>query len=361
MHFDSRISIFKTKLSDGYPGNKIVIQNLPIMKYRKLENTDLALSVITFGAWAAGGWMWGGTERKVAIEAIRDSFSLGVTSIDTAPIYGQGTSEEIVGEAIKGIPRHHVQILTKYGMRWDLKKGDFAFKSKKNSGEAIDIYKYAGKESIVKECEDSLKRLGTDYIDLYQIHWPATTTPIAESMEAVAKLIEQGKVRYAGVCNYNADQLAEAGKYVRVVSDQVPYSMVNRGIETELVPYCLEHRKSILAYSPLERGLLTGKLSPGYQFAEGDHRQFVPFFKGENIARTNAFLQGIEPIADGHDLTLGQLVLLWTLEQPGITIALAGARNSEQAVQNAKAADKELTHQEIKIISEHLDKLELIA
>lgn len=179
------------------------------MKYRKLGNTDLELSVITFGAWAAGGWMWGGADRKQAVEAIKAGYDVGMTSIDTAPIYGQGTSEEIVGEAIKGIPRDKVQILTKFGMRWDLDtpKGDFAMHSKDNYGKDIDIYKYAGKESVIKECEDSLKRLGTDYIDLLQIHWPDTTTPITETFEAVAKLIEQGKVRYAGVCNYDVEQM----------------------------------------------------------------------------------------------------------------------------------------------------------
>src|ERR1700744_5513173 len=261
------------------------------MNYRKLANTDLALSEVTFGAWAAGGWMWGGTERKDAVAAIRVSYSLGVTSIDTAPIYGQGTSEEIVGEAIRGLQRDKIQILTKYGMRWDLKKGDFAFSSKKNSGENIDIYKYAGKESIIKECEDSLKRLGTDYIDLYQIHWPDSTTTIQESMEAVSRLIEQGKVRYAGVCNYDAAQLAEAGKYITLASDQVPYSMVKRGIETELIPYCLDNNKSILAYSPLERGLLTGKIRPGHVFSSVDHLKDVPFFQDENLRRTDEFLE----------------------------------------------------------------------
>ncbi|MDB5110168.1 MAG: aldo/keto reductase [Mucilaginibacter sp.] len=329
------------------------------MKYRKLGNTDLQLSVVTFGAWAAGGWMWGGTERKEAIDAIRASYSLGVTSIDTAPIYGQGTSEEIVGEAIKGIPRDKIQIITKYGMRWDLKKGDFGFSSKNNSGQDIDIYKYAGSESIIKECEDSLKRLGTDYIDLYQIHWPDSTTPIEESMKAVAKLIEQGKVRYAGVCNYDASQMAEAEKYINLVSDQVPYSMVNRSIEEELVPYCLENNKSILAYSPLERGLLTGKMQPGHQFAAGDHRKDLFYFKDENLKRTNDFLNQIKPIADGKHLTLGQLVILWTLEQPAITIALVGARNSEQAIQNARAIDKSLSIEEIDFISEKLASLKL--
>ncbi|ASU33433.1 aldo/keto reductase [Mucilaginibacter xinganensis] len=331
------------------------------MKYRKIANTDLLLSEVTFGAWAAGGWMWGGTERSEAIAAIRNSYDLGVTSIDTAPIYGQGTSEEIVGEAIKDIPRQQVQILTKYGMRWDLKKGDFGFSSKQNDGKAIDIYKYAGKESIIKECEDSLKRLGTDYIDLYQIHWPDSTTPISESMEAVGRLIDQGKVRYAGVCNYDAGQLAEASKYVNVVTDQVPYSMVKRGIEAELIPYCLENNKSILAYSPLERGLLTGKMKPGHQFADGDHRASVSFFKDENLKRTNNFLDLIKPIADDKGLTIGQLVILWTLQQPGITIALVGARNSEQALANAKAIDSNLTPGEVQTISAHLAALQLIS
>jgi aryl-alcohol dehydrogenase-like predicted oxidoreductase len=330
------------------------------MKYRKLGETDLNISVVTFGAWAAGGWMWGGTERKEAVEAIKASYDLGVTSIDTAPIYGQGTSEEIVGEAIKGIPRDKVQILTKYGMRWDLAKGEFGFKSKNNDGKDIDIYKYAAKESIIKECEDSLRRLGTDYIDLYQIHWPDSTTPIQETMEAVDQLIQQGKVRYAGVCNYSAEQMKEAEKYISLASNQVPYSMVKRGIEKDVVPYCLENGNGILAYSPLERGLLTGKMKPGYQFAEGDHRAGIYFFKDENLARTNAFLEKIKPIADGKDLTLGQLVILWTLEQPGITIALVGARNAAQSVQNAKAIDKTLTEEEIGIISKELGKLVLV-
>jgi aryl-alcohol dehydrogenase-like predicted oxidoreductase len=331
------------------------------MKYRKLGNTDLQLSEVTFGAWAAGGWMWGGTERKDAIDAIKASYSLGVTSIDTAPIYGQGTSEEIVGEAIKGISRDRVQILTKYGMRWDLKKGDFAFSSKNNNGSDIDIYKYAGKESIIKECEDSLKRLGTDYIDLYQIHWPDSTTPIEESMEAVARLIKEGKVRYAGVSNYDAKQMAEAEKYVDVVSNQVPYSMVKRSIEEELIPYCLQNNKSILAYSPLERGLLTGKMKPGYKFSAGDHRSEISFFKDENLKRTDDFLELIKPIADEKNLTIGQLVLLWTLAQPGITITLVGARNSEQAIVNAKAIDSSLSSEEISLISGHLANLQLVS
>lgn len=320
------------------------------MQYRKLGETDLSVSVITFGAWAAGGWMWGKTERKDAVEAIRAAYDAGVTSIDTAPIYGQGTSEEIVGEAIKGLSREKVQILTKFGMRWDLAKGEFGFASKDNSGKDIDIYKYAGKESVIKECEDSLKRLGTDYIDLYQIHWPDSTTSIDETFEAVTKLIGQGKVRYAGVCNYNAAQMAEAEKTLKLASNQVPYSMVNRGIEEETLPYCVRHHKAVLAYSPLERGLLTGKITPGYSFQPGDHRANHTHFQPEFIERTNRFLQKIKPIADEKGATLSQLVLRWTVEKPGITIALAGARNAAQSVQNAGAMDFELSPREFGLI-----------
>jgi aryl-alcohol dehydrogenase-like predicted oxidoreductase len=329
------------------------------MEYRKLASSDLDISAISFGAWAAGGWMWGGTEKNDAIRAIRKAYDLGVSSIDTAPIYGQGTSEEIVGEAIKGLRRDKVQILTKYGMRWDLAKGDFAFKSADTKGKGIDIYKYAGAKSIIKECEDSLRRLGTDYIDLYQIHWPDPTTPIEETMGTVARLIEQGKVRHAGVCNYNTGQLKEAQKYVDIVSNQVPYSMVKRDIEEDVVPYCLEQNISILAYSPLERGLLTGKMEPGHVFQQGDHRAELYFFTDENIKRTSAFLDEIRPLAAEKGATLAQLVLRWTIEQPGITIALAGARNERQSVENAGAININLSSEELAFISRKLKRLRL--
>lgn len=330
------------------------------MEYRKIGNSELELSVITFGAWAAGGWMWGGNDRSDAVKAIRASHELGVTSIDTAPAYGQGLSEEIVGEAIRDLPRDRVQVLTKFGLRWDLTKGELSFKSKDNHGRDIEIYRYAGKESIITECENSLRRLGTDYIDLYQIHWPDKTTPIQESMEAVAKLIQQGKVRYAGVCNYHAGQLQEAQKYVPLISDQTPYSMIKRDIEKETVPYCLQNNLSILAYSPLERGLLTGKMKPGHRFAAGDHRVNLYYFKDENIARTNNFLGKIKPLAKEKNATLSQLVLCWTIEQPGITIVLAGARNATQATENAGAVRVKLSKEEIAFITSELDKLALV-
>ncbi len=328
------------------------------MNYRKLGETDLNVSVITFGAWAAGGWMWGSTDRKEAVEAIKAAYAEGMTSIDTAPIYGMGVSEEIVGEAIKDIPRDKVQILTKFGMRWDFTspKGDFAMHSKDNDGNEIDIYKYSGKESVIKECEDSLKRLGTDYIDLYQIHWPDSTTPIEETFEAVAKLIEQGKIRYAGVCNYNAAQMAEAEKIVKLASNQIPFSMVNRVMENETIPYCIEHKKSVLAYSPLQRGLLTGKIKTGQVFEEGDTRNGNRFYTDEFITKANQLLAKLKPLADEKNATLSQLVLRWTVERPGVTIALAGARNAQQSIQNAGAMKFDLSKEEISFINELVER-----
>jgi aryl-alcohol dehydrogenase-like predicted oxidoreductase len=327
------------------------------MEYRKLGSTDLEVSAITFGAWAAGGWMWGGSDTSEAIKAIKSAYAQGVTTIDTAPVYGQGASEEIVGEAIKDLSRDKVQILTKFGLRWDIAKGVFHFHSKDNQGRDIDIYKYASKKSIIKEVEDSLKRLRTDYIDLYQIHWPDTSTPIQETFEAVAQLIQDGKVRHAGVCNYSVDQMKEAEKYVNLASNQVPFSMVNKGIEIEIVPYCIKNNKSILAYSPLERGLLTGKMRPGQPFGQGDHRANNPFFSEQSIIKTNAFLEKIKPIANAKGVTLAQLVLKWTLERPGITIALAGARNETQSLQNAAATTFDLNPDELYFINRELEKI----
>jgi aryl-alcohol dehydrogenase-like predicted oxidoreductase len=302
----------------------------------------------------------GGSDRKEAVDAIKASYDAGVTSIDTAPAYGQGLSEEIVAEAIQGIPRERVQILTKFGLRWDVQQGAFFFRSKDNDGRDIDMHKYASKESVMEECENCLRRLKTDYIDLFQIHWPDSTTPVEETMEALLKLQEQGKILAAGVCNYSPALMKEAEKTISLASNQVPYSMVLRDIEKELVPYSIDNNKSIIAYSPLQRGLLTGKIKPGHTFGEGDTREGNRFYTTENITRINSMLDGLRSLAAEKNATLAQLVLRWTVDQPGITIALAGARNAEQAVQNAKAADVKLTKEDIAFINDRLGKLELV-
>jgi aryl-alcohol dehydrogenase-like predicted oxidoreductase len=330
------------------------------METRKLGRSDVKATVITFGAWAIGGWMWGGADRKEAVEAIRASLDHGVTSIDTAPAYGQGLSEELCGEAIRGTDRTKIQLLTKYGLSWDTTKGEFFFKSRDNKGKELLIHKLASKESIMKECENSLKRMGTDYIDLYQIHWPDSTTPVSETMEAMQRLIEQGKIKAAGVCNYSPELMKEAEKTIPHASNQVPFSMVNRDIEKEVVPYTRKNDIAIIAYSPLQRGLLTGKIKPGNRFNEGDTRDGNTYYSDENIRKVNAFLDKLQPLAKEKKATIGQLVIRWTIEQPGITIALVGARNAAQAIENAKASDIQLTSEELAYISGELAELKLI-
>lgn len=329
------------------------------MEKRKLGQSNLEVSVITFGAWAIGGWMWGGTNRKEALDALHAAIDMGVTSIDTAPAYGQGLSEEIVGEAIKGIDRSKVEILTKFGIRWDTREGEYYFTSYDNMGNPIDLHKFSSRDSVIKECEESLRRLGTDYIDLYQIHWPDKTTPISETMDALNRLKEQGKIREAGVSNYSVDEMEEAGKYVLLASNQVPYSMINRKIEKDVVPYAIENKISILAYSPLQRGLLTGKIKPGHQFNEGDSRQGNIFYTDENINRVNQFLDKLRPLAESKNATLSQLIIRWTIEQEGITIALCGARNRQQVTENAGAAGIKLSSSELSFIRSELEKFEM--
>lgn len=328
------------------------------MEKRRLGKSDLLVSPIAFGAWAIGGWMWGGSDRKESIRAIHACLDHGITTIDTAPIYGFGHSEKLLGEAIKG-KRDKYEILTKAGMRWEGTKGEYYFTTIDNDGRSRDVYKYSGRESIIHECEESLDRLGTDYIDLYQIHWPDNSTPVEETMEALQLLLQQGKIRAIGVSNYSLEQMERAISVVDLSSNQLPYSMVRRGIEEEIVPWCVENNCGILAYSPLQRGLLTGKITPETSFAPGDSRPEMPHFKINNLIKTNLFLDTITPLAEEKGATLSQLVIQWTLQQPGITVALVGARNEKQVEQNAGSAQVDLSENEVNLINAELDNLEL--
>jgi len=328
------------------------------MKKRRVGGSELEISPVVLGAWAIGGWMWGGTDRKESVRAIHACLGQGITSIDTAPIYGFGLSEEIIGEAIKG-KRERFEILTKAGMRWGASRGVHYFTTTDNEGVKREVYKYSARESIINECEESLRRLGTDYIDLYQIHWPDESTPIAETMEALQLLMEQGKIRAAGVSNYSVKQMTEASEVIKLSSNQLPYSMVRREIEGEIVPWCLENQCGILAYSPLQRGLLTGKITPEYPFAPGDSRPELPHFKINNLIKINHFLESIRPVAEEKKVTLSQLVIGWTLQQPGITAALVGARTDRQVKENAASAGLRLTGEEMERINSELDRLVL--
>lgn len=328
------------------------------MKKVKLGKSDLEVTEIVFGAWAIGGWLWGGADKNDAIKAIREAVDLGMTTIDTAAVYGFGHSEKVVSEAIQG-KRDKVQILTKYGLRWDSREGKLFFLSKDNDSNPKRIHKFAGKDSVKYECEQSLKRLNTDYIDLYQIHWPDITTPIEETMEAIKELIREGKVRNAGVCNYSVGEQDKAFQSILLASNQVPYSMVNRGIEKDVIPHAIKNNIGILAYSPLQRGVLTGKITENYTFNEGDNRVTNPFFTGDNLKNINSFLQEIKPIADEKNATLAQLVIQWTIQQPGISAVLVGARNPGQVKENIHAANIELSESEISFINNKLSETKI--
>lgn len=330
------------------------------MTYRKLGKSDVEISAITFGAWAVGGWMWGGTDEEQSIAAIRQAVELGVTTIDTAAVYGFGRSEEIVAKAIAPYKRDDLQILTKFGLRWDITEpAPKRWDTTGRDGKPVTVSHWAKADGIIHECEQSLKRLNTDYIDVFQQHWPDPGTPVEESAIALTKLIEQGKIRAAGESNFPAELLDEISRQVPIASNQPPYSMVNRGIEKDVLPYCMENDIATIVYSPLQRGLLTGKITDGYEFKGDDHRANSPLFKGENLRRVNAFLNEIRPIAQAHSATLAQLVISWTLNRPGITAVLVGARNPQQAEENANALGLELTETETAEINEKLDDLEL--
>lgn len=320
------------------------------MTLRTLGKSTVQVSPVTFGAWAIGGWMWGGSEEEDSIAAIQSSIDFGVTSIDTAAIYGQGYSEELVGKAIKG-RRDKVQILTKCGMRWDDERGSEPWHTQNTKGEAITVTRNSKPDSIAIECDRSLKRLGVDVIDLYQIHWPDLTTPIADSIEAMEKLLKAGKIKAIGVSNYDVKQVATADQWLKdhgsgLASLQPPFSVINRGIETETLPYCRQMNVGVICYSPMERGLLTGKYGPDHKFPAGDHRTNYKAFKPEVRQAVQEALAKVKPIADQHSASFAQLIVNWTFSEPGITAALVGARNAEQAEHNAGAMRFTLTEAE---------------
>ncbi len=299
------------------------------METRQLGTSDVKITPILIGTWQAGKAMWVGIEDAETIKAIRAAFDAGITTVDTAEVYGNGHSEQVVAQALSDI-RDQVTYASKV----------FA-----------NHLKY---DQVMEACEGSLKNLKTDYIDLYQIHWPSGSfksevVPIEETMSALNKLKEQGKIRAIGVSNFSRAQLEEASQYGRIDSLQPPYFLFWRQIEKQTQPYCVENNISILAYSPLAQGLLTGKFGRGHKFEEGDNRTDNKLFKGENYERAQQALDKLRPIAERHQCNLAQLSLAWLIAQPQAN-AIAGARNAEQAVSNAKAAEVELSADELKEI-----------
>ncbi|MCM0590046.1 MAG: aldo/keto reductase [Gloeotrichia echinulata IR180] len=311
------------------------------MEKRSLGTSDVQITPIIIGTWQAGKKMWVGIEDADSIKTIRAAFEAGITTIDTAEVYGEGHSERIVAEAVSDV-RDRVEYATKV----------FA-----------NHLKY---EQVIEACDRSLKNLKTDYIDLYQIHWPAGAfnseiVPIAETISALNFLKEQGKIRAIGVSNFSGVQLAEASQYGRIDSLQPPYSLFWRQVEKDAMSYCIENNISIIAYSPLAQGLLTGKFAPDHKFDPGDNRAKNKLFQGENFERAQQALEKLRPIAERHNSTLAQLALAWLIAQPQ-TNAIAGARYPQQAIDNAKAAAVQLSPTDLaeidaigRIVTDHLD------
>jgi aryl-alcohol dehydrogenase-like predicted oxidoreductase len=292
------------------------------MQLRSLGTSDLKISPIIMGTWQAGKDMWAGIDDAETTRALRAAFEAGITTIDTAPIYGDGHSERMVGSALADV-RDQVVYATK------------VFSNQ---------LKYS---QVIEACHRSLKNLKTDYVDLYQIHWPSGSwggeiVPVEETIRAMNDLKRQGKIRAMGVSNFSRTQLEEAAGYGRIDSLQPPYSLFWRHVEKDAMPYCNANNITILAYSPLAQGLLTGKFGPDHKFAKGDHRSKNRLFKPENYRRVQEAQGKLLTIAERHKVSLARLALAWVIAQPG-TSAIAGARNAEQVRDNAKAAEVRLS------------------
>jgi aryl-alcohol dehydrogenase-like predicted oxidoreductase len=317
------------------------------MQTRQLGRSDLNLTTVGLGTWAIGGgdwdFGWGPQDDKESIAAIRRALDLGINWIDTAAIYGLGHAEEIVAKAITG-RRDEVIVATKCGLRW-------------RSGSTTPFGQLDA-ESVREEAEASLKRLNTEVIDLYQIHWPNPDKDIEEAWTAIAKLLEQGKVRYAGVSNFNVTQLKRVQAIHPVTSLQPPYNMLERGVEDEVLEYCVANHIGIVVYSPMKAGLLTGKYTKERvaNLPDGDWRRGSDEFKEPRLSVNLNLIEQLKPIAERNDISLGQLAIAWVLRRPEVTAAIVGARRPQQIEETIEAGDQMLSQQDIEQIQNLLEE-----
>jgi methylglyoxal reductase len=334
------------------------------MKYRPLGKSGIEASVVGFGAWAIGGWMWGGTKKNDPEGAIRAAIDHGINLIDTAPMYGYGRSEEFVGDALKGV-RDRVVLATKCGMVRYKKEGDKFFeaneqgRAKSDDENKVEVYINLRPAMIRQEIEESLRRLKTDRIDLYQTHWQDATTRTEDVMAELMKLKQEGKIRAIGCSNASPDQMERYLSVGQLDADQEQYSMLQRQHEADNLPFCRENSFAFLAYSPLALGVLTGKIGPDHEFGEGDVRRDNPWYQKENRPKVDALLDVVGSVAANKGVTIAQTVIAWTLEQPGCSHTLVGARNPDQAIANAKAGEVELTEGEIRTIRKVVNQTNL--
>jgi len=312
------------------------IENRTSLETRQLGNSDLKITPIGFGAWAIGGgnwdFGWGPQDDRESVDAILRALDGGLNWIDTAAIYGLGHSEEIVAKALAAT-KHKPYVFTKCSMRWD--------KDRK-------IYRSLKRDSVREEVENSLRRLKVDTIDLYQVHWPEPESEIEEGWEALARIKEEGKLRYIGVSNFNVEQMKRALKVAPITSLQPPYSLLSSAVEKEILPFCKQNNIGVINYSPMASGLLTGKMTAERIAAmpEDDWRRRAPQFKEPKLARNLKLVELLRTIGNAHNVQPGVVAIAWTLRNPAVTAAIVGARRADQVDGILPAASFRLHHDE---------------
>ncbi len=314
------------------------------MQARRLGNSDLDITPVGFGAWAlgGGGWAfaWGPQDDDDSVAAIRAAVDAGVNWIDTAAVYGLGHSEEVVGRAVAGLARRPY-VFTKCARIWD---------------ERGKIGKSLKRDSIRRECEASLRRLKLDVIDLYQMHWPEPDEDIEEGWAAMAELQREGKVRWIGVSNFNVAQMQRAQAVAPITSLQPPYSLLVRGIETDILPHCREQNIGVIVYSPMRNGLLSGAMTRERVAAlpADDWRRNNPDFQEPRLSRNLRLAELLKAIGERHGRTAGEVAIAWTLHNPAVTGAIVGLRRRDQVGGVVGAGDFRLTDDEVETIETFL-------
>jgi len=312
------------------------------MQTRKLGWTDLNLTTIGYGSWALGGgdwvWSWGPQDDQTSVATILRAMELGVNWIDTAAVYGLGHSEEVVGRALKKLSKRPF-LATKCSLVWD------------STG---SVCGRLNKESVYSEIDASLRRLGVDEIDLYQMHWPDPETDIEEGWSAMADMVKAGKVRYVGVSNFSIEQLKRIQPIHRIASLQPPYSMLKRNIESEILDYCAANQIGVVVYSPMQKGLLTGNFQKRLgHLAADDHRKQDPDFQNPRLNVHLELVERLRPIAAKQGKSVAQLAIAWVLRRPEVTAAIVGARQPSQIEETVQASEWVLSEEDTQI----LDKL----
>ena len=305
------------------------------MQTVKFGKTGMEITRIGFGSWAIGGNAWGPQDDEEAVGAIRRAAELGMNWVDTAAVYGLGHSEELVAQALEGMPEpDRPYVFTKCSLVWD---------------ENSEVHNVLKKDSVKRECEESLRRLQTDVIDLYQIHWPRPDEDIEEGWEALAELKDEGKVRHIGVSNFDVSQMERIGEIAPVETLQPPYNMLNRGVEEEILPYCAEHDIGVIVYSPMRSGLLTGKMTPERvaNLPSDDWRRNADDFQEPRLSRNLELVELLEEIGAEHGRSPGEVAIAWTLRHPAVTAAIVGGRRPDQVDGIIGAAELRLSEDEL--------------